>query len=174
MRVANVERWRSRRAAGDLGRRRRLQEQEDGGDKPWNVRDWCVALRGVGAVWRLQDRDHTRRGHGAPRPLLDRDQRRQPCAGARATSRTRKAPPRCTPHLVRTSRPHGACSRSRDLRAQGPFTRFLYLGLPLVGGDSATSYDDAMAVAKQEFVLVACLPSEASCDFSPASPSISI
>jgi hypothetical protein len=54
--------------------------------------------------------------------------------------------------------------------AQGPYTRFLYLGLPLKGGDVAVSYDDAMAASKQEFVLVGCLHAEEHCDFSSASP----
>lgn len=56
--------------------------------------------------------------------------------------------------------------------AQGPFTRFMYLGLPITSGDVAMSYDDAMGAPKQEFVLIACLPSQAFCDFSSASPSI--
>lgn len=56
--------------------------------------------------------------------------------------------------------------------AEGPYTRFMYLGLPLTSGDSAISYDDAMASAKQEFVLIACLPSEAHCDFSSAAPTL--
>jgi hypothetical protein len=55
--------------------------------------------------------------------------------------------------------------------AQGPYTRFLYLGLPTKNGDAAISYDDAMGASKQEFVLISCLPSEANCDFSSASPS---
>lgn len=54
--------------------------------------------------------------------------------------------------------------------AVGPFTRFMYLGLPLQASDTAVSYDDAMAAVKQEFVLVACLPAEAGCDFSSAAP----
>jgi len=56
--------------------------------------------------------------------------------------------------------------------AQGPYTRFMYLGLPLQSGAAAVSYDDAMAAAKQEFVLIACLPSQAFCDFSSASPAL--
>lgn len=52
----------------------------------------------------------------------------------------------------------------------GPYTRFLYLGLPIQDGDVAISYDDAMAADKQEFVLISCLPSDEHCDFSPAKP----
>ncbi|KAL1515870.1 hypothetical protein AB1Y20_002485 [Prymnesium parvum] len=57
-----------------------------------------------------------------------------------------------------------------DNQDQGPITKFMYLGMPLADGDVAKSYDDAMDVKKQEFVLVACLPQVAGCDFSPASP----
>jgi len=54
--------------------------------------------------------------------------------------------------------------------ATGPYTKFLYLGLPLKGGDVAITFDDAMSTEKQEFVLIGCLHSQAKCDFSSASP----
>jgi len=57
-----------------------------------------------------------------------------------------------------------------DNQDVGPITKFMYLGMPLADGDSATSYDDAMAASKQEFVLVACISRVAACDFSPAAP----
>lgn len=50
--------------------------------------------------------------------------------------------------------------------AEGPITKFMYLGLPLQDSDTAASFDDAMADTKQEFVLVACLDNIHGCDFS--------
>jgi len=55
---------------------------------------------------------------------------------------------------------------------EGPITRFMYLGLPLADKDTATTYLDAMAVAKQEFVLIKCKPSIKGCDFSRAKPAL--
>ena len=55
-------------------------------------------------------------------------------------------------------------------KQQGPITKFMYLGLPLADGDQTADYDDAMALSKQELVLVACLPTVRGCDFSKAVP----
>jgi len=57
-----------------------------------------------------------------------------------------------------------------DNKDKGPITKFMYLGLPLKDGDHAASYEDAMAASKQEFVLIACLPQIAGCDFDGAAP----
>ena len=45
-----------------------------------------------------------------------------------------------------------------------------HAGLPLKDGDTAASYDDAMATSKQEFTLIACKHGLAHCDFSSAAP----
>ena len=65
----------------------------------------------------------------------------------------------------------GLFSVSNSGEQAGPYTRFMYLGLPSKGSDVAISFDDAMAASKQEFVLIACLNSQAKCDFSSATPS---
>jgi hypothetical protein len=57
-------------------------------------------------------------------------------------------------------------------KATGPITRFMYLGLPLKTGDTAATYDDAMATTKQEFTLMACGHGIPYCDFSKAAPSV--
>ena len=47
----------------------------------------------------------------------------------------------------------------------------MYLGLPKSSYDSATSFSDAMADEKEEWVLIACLDDfDLGCDFSSADP----
>jgi hypothetical protein len=67
----------------------------------------------------------------------------------------------------------GLISNDRDdSSSKGPVTKFMYVGLPLSGGDSTDSFDDAMSTDNQQFVLMACLDDgiEQGCDFSSASP----
>lgn len=57
-----------------------------------------------------------------------------------------------------------------DNHDEGPITKYMYLGTPLVSGQSVSDYDGAMAPSNQEFVLVACKPNLLNCDFSRAAP----
>lgn len=55
-----------------------------------------------------------------------------------------------------------------DQSSQGPVTKFLYLALPTDAANTVGTFDDGMT--SSEFVLVACLDTVSSCDFSSASP----
>lgn len=58
-----------------------------------------------------------------------------------------------------------------ESNAQGPVTKFMYLGLPKSSADTAASFSDGMTTEKQEWVLMACLDGlDMGCDFSKADP----
>jgi len=57
-----------------------------------------------------------------------------------------------------------------DGTSQGPLTKFIYLGIPRTDGDATVSFDDAMRIENQEFVLIKCLPTLNYCDFSNTIP----